>query len=1222
MRMFCWLGRSTLIAGPVIVLFLAVLTAFLMWVLVTAPGSRWALTTAVEAMDGRIRDVEGSVWSGLRVGDLALDFPALSLRLEQVELRADWRSMIERRLHVLKLSAGTAWVDLRSLPHPEEEESPEEPFALPELPVTIRADSVSLGELILTQDGRPLPMTLEDFEAALALTETRAQLWLRGLSLANDSVEAHLQGEANLQALHAPWPVALDMDARVNGLRPGAPVCFRQIMPTLPLAQGQQDDLAAWLAGLAASHCPVELHAQAEGSLDGLSIALEGGGQGMELEARAELLPQASMPLRSAALDLRLPDGSSLNAQAKLGDTASGSEWAVLEGELAARALDAGHLAGGLIPPAVLSFDSQFRLQLDSNQVVRDIGLELQFHEGSKWNEQALAGGLNVSVGLQDVWAGGPEADQAEVISRAQSGETAEESSRERTPAPRPFLPPGVSEVAVHRLDMDLTLGGSHVRSKGGLGPADSRLELDIQAPSLKEFWPGLPGGVSARGSFTGGVAAHTIDLQGRYAPVVPAGKELGSAPVELQLKAEGGWGGAPEGWRGRLSVLQVQHAHLGMRLGSPLELGYFPAAQAPQWQWTVGPAELAFNVHNRTMLNMRHIGSRGGVGGWQTEGSIARFIMSPAALQQFGADFNIAALQRNEKGGVKVKGARSADDWELAFGLNWKLAFAGAHEGRIQLRRLSGDVMVPGEMPFPLQLQDLQLDVAFTRAADARSRVEAALVASSRRMGSVKATANTVAHATAGGGLFLDPADVKTVQVEAALADLGWTSLLVGDSLDIGGAVQAKVQLQSKPDGSWASEGTIQGDKLRVVMIDQGVRLLDGTLQARLENDRLLLEKLEFPARLRAEPKEWRTSEWVNTNPDAKGGKLTVTGDWNLLESRGLINVALYRFPILQRADRYAMMTGDLRLEATLPDVAISGKLTADAGWFDLDMLGGIPTVDSDVVVVRAGEQKEPSVPLGVTLDMEVDLGPRFYLTGYGLNSGLVGNMRVLMRDGKLTGMGALRTRGGAIEAYGQRLQLRRGAITFQGDITRPVLDIEALRTGLAVEAGVRVAGTARNPRIELVSYPAVSEIEKLSWLLLGHGPNDSGGDMALLFSVGSSFLSDGEPFYRRFGIDEVSMRSGGMGSVASVLPVESVVSGLDTGTSDIERRFINISKRLSSGVTISIRQALSDTGTVAQASYRLARGLTVEASVGTINGLALVYRWFSRERRPETQN
>src|SRR3546814_9841017 len=114
-------------------------------------------------------------------------------------------------------------------------------------------------------------------------------------------------------------------------------------------------------------------------------------------------------------------------------------------------------------------------------------------------------------------------------------------------------------------------------------------------------------------------------------------------------------------------------------------------------------------------------------------------------------------------------------------------------------------------------------------------------------------------------------------------------------------------------------------------------------------------------------------------------------------------------------------------------------------------------------------------------------------------------------MHDGKLTADGALRTRGGAIDVYGQHLQLRRGSITFQGDIANPVLNIEALRTGVAVEAGVRVAGTAKRPRIDLVSYPAVSELEKLSWLLLGHGPDGSGGDLALLFSVGTSFLGDG---------------------------------------------------------------------------------------------------------------
>src|SRR5690625_3024649 len=264
--------------------------------------------------------------------------------------------------------------------------------------------------------------------------------------------------------------------------------------------------------------------------------------------------------------------------------------------------------------------------------------------------------------------------------------------------------------------------------------------------------------------------------------------------------------------------------------------------------------------------------------------------------------------------------------------------------------------------------------------------------------------------------------------------------------------------------------------------------------------------------------------------------------------------------------------------------------------------MLGGIPTVDSDVVVIRAGDEAKDEedefddAPLDMNMDIEIDLGPRFYLTGYGVNSGLVGQLRVMMVGDELTGLGALRTRGGAIEAYGQRLQLRRGTVTFQGDITNPVLSIEALRTGLAVEAGVRVAGTGKKPRIDLVSYPDVSEVEKLSWLLFGHGPDESEGDMALLVSVGTAFLGGGEPFYRKFGIDEITLRTGELGSVGSILPAESVVSGLNDGASDMEKQFLVATKQLSRGFSISVRQALSDTGTVGRVSYRLMRGVTAE--------------------------
>src|SRR5690606_17286858 len=139
MRVFRWLGRFTLIAGPLAVLIVFVLTAFLMWVLLTAPGTRWALHTAGDALDGEVTGVEGSGWNGLRIGDLSLSFPGVDLRLGKAELASDWRRLLDRQLHAHTLRRGTAWVDLHSGPADSAPaEAAEEPCALPELPVWIR----------------------------------------------------------------------------------------------------------------------------------------------------------------------------------------------------------------------------------------------------------------------------------------------------------------------------------------------------------------------------------------------------------------------------------------------------------------------------------------------------------------------------------------------------------------------------------------------------------------------------------------------------------------------------------------------------------------------------------------------------------------------------------------------------------------------------------------------------------------------------------------------------------------------------------------------------------------------------------------------------------------------------------------------------------------------------------------------------------------------------
>ena len=450
--------------------------------------------------------------------------------------------------------------------------------------------------------------------------------------------------------------------------------------------------------------------------------------------------------------------------------------------------------------------------------------------------------------------------------------------------------------------------------------------------------------------------------------------------------------------------------------------------------------------------------------------------------------------------------------------------------------------------------------------------------------MGVVNGTASAVLAVDAQGGMALDARQPIRAKLDADIADLAWVGLFVGDAMEVGGTVKANVEAQGTLTGKWTGSGAIRGDRLRVVRIDDGVRLVEGKLAARLDGDSLVLDSLRFPASLRVMPAEWRTKEWITTNPEAKDGYAEASGRWSLTDGGGQLRLTLYRFPALQRSDRYAMVSGTVDLNVALPRIDIVGDLKADAGWFSLEILQGVPTLDDDVKVRRPGDDPgAASTPLQTSMN-PVRHGAALLHHRHGPGRGPAGLDPDPAERRPADRRGALRTRGGGIEAYGQKLRLRRGTLTFQGRLDNPVLDIEALRTGEQVEAGVKVAGTAQRPRIDLVSYPDVSDVEKLSWLLLGRGPDGSGGDAALLLSVGTALLGGGgPPFYKQFGLDDVSIRSGNIGSSGSLLPDRTVAGDVNRDSdSRLATQFLVASKTFANGITLSVEQALAGADTV----------------------------------------
>lgn len=1206
---------------------LAVLAGgFLFWLVGSQNGTRLLLTTAAQQLNGQALDVSGSLLRGVSVGKLDLDVSGTRVDITDLHLDVNWRALGDRLLHVRDVSAGSVYIGLTATPETAPAEDDGEPFSLPELPVAIAIDRVALGDFQLDQDGEPLPVTLGNLDATFAAGKQGAQLRIASLRVGHEAAQADISGQAELQGMADPWPFAARLDVTARGTGSDSPLCEADKLsgvyerqagaakkpepkpgakadPKDESKAGARTDPKATPSEPPRPACQVVLRADAAGSLDGIQAKLEGEGSGLLLDLTADLAPRTALVLRSARAQAQLPDKSTLAAQLDLqSDSTQGTGRDRIAGTISAQRLDLSPWLGKDVPPAVLTVRGDVQADIENLSQLRHAAVDLRFEEGTRWNKQPLTGALKAQV---------------DIAAATNSAESAAVPNGAALPEADPL-----AGLRIHGLDVDLKLGRNRVQARGELDAKDGALSLDAQAPQLDAFWPGIPGGAELKGKLAGTLAAHRGELAAGYTPPKPRPGVLGEAPAKANIVFAGSWGKGPAGtpdaalpgWRGTFSRLTAETAGFTVAVDRPVTLAFVPSAVEPQWQWQVGQTALSLTLPGKERVVLAHQGSRGGGKRWETAGKADNLVITAAMARQVIGAFDPEAAAKLGKRPGRVNAMVPEGQRRIALDVLWDLKFDGRLGGRARIARREGDLLIPGDPPIPLGLKALVLDLTATPTSANASRLDAKVNLATDKMGLINGTGTAVLVVDAKGGMALDPRQPLRAKLDADIADLAWVGLFVGDSMEVGGTVKANLEAQGTLAGKWSASGSIRGDKLRVVRIDDGVRLIDGTLSARLDGDRVVLESLRFPASLRVMPAEWRTKEWITTNPEAKGGYAEAKGQWNFIDGGGDIRLTLYRFPALQRSDRYAMVSGVIDVKAAMPRIDIVGDLKADAGWFSLEILQGVPSLDDDVKVRRPGDDPGTvSTPLQTSMNLKFDMGPRFYITGMGLDAGLLGSIQIMLNDGRLTGVGALRTRGGGIEAYGQKLRLSRGTLTFQGRLDNPLLDIEALRTGEQVEAGVKVVGTAQRPRIDLVSYPDVSDVEKLSWLLLGRGPDESGGDAALLMSVGTALLGGGQPFYKQFGLDDVSIKTGNIGSSGSILPDRTVAGDVNRDSdSQLATQFLVASKTFANGITLSVEQALAGSDTVGRASYRLARGLSVDLKGGAVNGIALVYRTF----------
>ncbi|MDR2688396.1 MAG: translocation/assembly module TamB domain-containing protein [Azoarcus sp.] len=764
----------------------------------------------------------------------------------------------------------------------------------------------------------------------------------------------------------------------------------------------------------------------------------------------------------------------------------------------------------------------------------------------------------------------------------------------------------GKADFACGRLDHVDSLfihDGNRLRIQGSGGRIGDKLTLEIDVPKLGVFGHDLSGQAWLRGE-------GRVERGGGLATTLRLGvAKLGFATVdEIDAEFDGIW--AMERWQGRLTRLESRGAW-------PLKLLQPAALAVAKNEAALTGAGFDAGRHGHIRLDeirwMASDGTAATLNG-ASENALGNVFVAVGSLRGLTLAGEFAAL-------------RTPRTAPLILGADWNLRVDDhAIEGEARLFHESGDLSLHGEIATRLGLERFEAQM---RAHE--RRLALTLIARARELGEVNAHLDAGIE---GAGLDwrLSHDDPLAGAVSLNMPSIAWLGRLWRENVEVAGQIGAEVSLSGTlltPD----MKGQIKGSALQVALVDQGLILDGGVLEATFDQNHLRLDRLVFESSNRVTPNDNRLPVAQLT---ASPGRLLLSGELALGRDdgetntegaaaaswgRGQIDFTAERLPLLQRPDRWLLISGagTLKLASTLD---VDAKVHADAGFFRIDETPP-PSLGDDVIIrQRRDGESAAGTGLGLSGKIAIDLGNALRLDAFGIDTRLGGALDVFLRPGAQPRfLGTISTIGGRYRGYGQRLEITRGAITFQGEMNNPGLNITALRRGLEVEAGVAITGSAKQPRVRLVSEPEVSDPEKLSWLVLGRPPDASeGADFGLLMPAAQALLGGpgggmSEELAHSLGFDSVTFGQGDLNSTrhaatSKVVGGGSRVSAGPTVSGDV----LAVGKRLSKDVLLSFEQSVGGAESLVKLTWQLSRNLSLIARGGSDNAFDLYYTFSFR--------
>ena len=738
----------------------------------------------------------------------------------------------------------------------------------------------------------------------------------------------------------------------------------------------------------------------------------------------------------------------------------------------------------------------------------------------------------------------------------------------------------------LEQASINLNAGPNRIATNGSFGKKGDKLNLDINAPNLGLFGLGMKGLLSTKGFIAGEPKKITANLTG-------AARNLQIAQLlninQLDFKLVG----SPDINQPLLVNLNADHISIaGSTSEKPTIINSTDIkinGRGSQHQLqgssnlTLDGKAYHFNLSAHGGLD-QHYQWRGRVNALDISGALNLKLLNPIQLEAgtehvsmqnarwaaLNGNLTLNNLNWDKNKGLITRGSASnlalhelhnvielPVEQNLIIGGDWNFSYSRHMQGYLKLYQQGGDITLPQHQQ-KLGLQNVRLDAQFQNGHINNH------LSGITRYGTTDATLvitpdnnGKVSTAPISGRIKLDSPDLSTIR----------------NLLPIGMQLKGNMHAEAGISGHLNEpllNGTLTGNNLYYRDQANGTILENGNLKSHFQGRRWLIDNLSFARR---------------------DGTIKLSGVVDMTKLTPDINVTAHfdHYNIFDQINRRLTISGNTQLLYTIAHgIVLNGKLKVDKGLFGMQK-SGMPQLDDDVVVLGREKTAEQQRPTPIRLNLDLDMNDAFRFSAEGIDVLLGGQLTATANPGSTVQIvGTVNVVRGQYKAYGQDLVIQQGStISFVGPMDNPNLKIRAKRRYSQVGAGVEALGRLDSPRINLIANEAMSEKDKLSWLILNRPSSGSAGDEAAIAAAASAWLAGG--LNDKLGLlDEIGLTS-------------QQTRNSQTGEMNPAEQAITIGKHLSNNLYISYLYGIESATQTVSITYQISRALQSIVRVGT---------------------